>query len=525
MGETDSLDDPPFHHLHVSYSASSPGKPFNAPFLHLSNFCVVEMPTLERRTLPHSLSVVANKGRRLFSRDLAPTPGLQSRSPTPLRASALNLNEVLEQNWSSTSSPFCLSNQLDSPQPSVSSQSQSWGSEFGRRRSSNTTTTSASSAGTTVQEGQQRRRKSLFSKKARTAAPSISVNGDEARFVDPFARHTGPKVKAEAETVGASSSRAGSQRLSWQQQKQEALDRVSNLVCLSVQNQMQVPRSQVGATSPTFLTPSPTLCDSYFYPVEAPPSPTSPAGSLGSRASIIAFPSLDGLDRSFRSARGSVFSAASPSLSTMSTKVDVALQDEEADLSRETPAKGASQILLPSAMKRLSSREGTFDADKRSSASLKAQVGHDSQAIPASRQMSRMSSIYQHPSDWSLFEESRPSLQPPPPLRPSRNPLRSRSKSLSAAMSASPKGDSPPPPLPSPPTPPAPSKMEANGMVAAYNLTPVHTPPRSRRSSGCRRHGARCDSFASVASSGSVSAAPFHTPTFGACRWSTSPVV
>ncbi|SPO24233.1 uncharacterized protein UTRI_03501 [Ustilago trichophora] len=517
------------------------------------------MPTVERRSLPQSLSAVATKGRRLFSRDLANVSSdCTSRSSTPLRASALNLNEALEQCWSAASSPHCLSNQLRSPQPSVSVHSNSWGKDFGRRRSSNTTTTSTSSA-TLAQDGSQRRRKSLFSKKARSEQPSAGEDTQkfEGLFVDPFAREvrrdaggrTSLKPSSEAHAsvtdTGPKLTRNRSyQRLSrQQQQKKEALDRVSNLVCLSVEKQMQLPRCQVAASSPTFLSPSPTLCNSYFYPVDAPPSPTSPLGSIDSGVSVVAFPvqprERTGLRLTMGSdaeGSGEMSSVTSPSLSTSSTgnfHLDgLSAGEDDLDSSQDAcwpPVShaegillGHNQILLPSSMKRLPSRMPELDASKRSSASLKADVGHGPEAKSAS--LARFTSGLQRHNDW--FEQSRPSLPPPPPLRPSRNPLRSRSKSLSAATAKATerkdRATSPPPPLPSPPI--SASMANASELVGPCGLTPVHTPPRSRPSSEYREQGGRCDSWASAASSSSLQGAPFHTPTFGSSRWSSLPV-
>lgn len=520
------------------------------------------MPTVERRSLPQSLSVVASKGRRLFSRETAPNATQwSSTSPTPLRASALSLNEALEQCWSSASSPYCLSNQLRSPQPSAPASAHSWGKEFGRRRSSNTTATSASSADPT-QEVPQRRRKSLFSKKPRTEHVSGALSQSDApklqsQFVDPFAREVQRGLIGSTSSKPTTGATAGtsdkgsrpSHRLSIQQQQQqqqkkkEALERISDLVCLSVDNQ---PRSRVGsASSPTFLSPSPTLCDNHFQQVEAPPSPTSPINSIDSTRSMVAFPmQARGGDNLRLAVANGVdggddrSSVVSHSLSTFSNKADSTLESQldAYDLGEEhgdpreacwltAPTQGLAMaqnhILLPSSMKRMPSRMIELDVSKRSSASLRAEVGHGMEGKPLSN---RCSSTLQHPTHF--WEECRPSLRPVPPLRPSRSPLRSRSLSLNAATVRKDRPPSPPPPLPSPPMPVSMPVSTAStiGLVGPCDLTPVHTPPPSRRPSGDQRRRDRCDSWASATSSSSLQGAPFHTPTFGSARWSTRPV-
>nr|CDI57122.1 hypothetical protein BN887_04916 [Melanopsichium pennsylvanicum 4] len=505
----------------------------------------------------------------------------------PLPTSALNLNEALEQCWSAASSPYCLSTQLRSPQPSASLQSNSWGKDFGRRRSSNTTTTSTSSAGGLTQEKSQRRRKSLFSKKPRSEHLFDAMLEEDAQklqrqFVDPFARNTqynlvGTVVSLQQSSDrGAGKSDSGSllsrtrstQRLSahqqkqqqrqWQQQqlKKEALDRVSDLVCLSVENQTEMSRGHIGASSPTFLSPSPTTCDRYFYPVAEPASPSSPGNSTGSSTSLVAFPMHGRAGRglyltvnSDADTTGDLSSVASPSLSTISTKADCP-RDSELDAPPEgdegpqsafwlhVPSPAQHTILLPSAMKRHPSRTMELDTSKRSSASLRAEIGHGSMSKPASTLTSRLYANSQQQSfDWSDSEDSRTSLHPPPPLRPSRNPLRSRSKSLSAATArargtdrASIRSSSPPPPLPTPPTPLSSSSsvVVASGLVGPLNLTPVQSQSGSRRTSehGRPRVG-RSDSWASIASNGSFEeqqGPPFHTPTFGTSQWSSLPV-
>lgn len=535
------------------------------------------MPTVERRSLPQSLSAVAVKGRRLFGRDtLPPTSEESTRSPSQPRTSALNLNEALEQGWSATTSPHCLSNQLRSAGPSVTAHANSWGKDFGRRRSSNTTTASISSNGANS-DVPQRRRKSLFSKKPRSEQQSLddvatnAVLIPSSSFVDPFAHAddgresrldvpTNAFIEPKADlshTSGIISRHRSSHRLSTQQQQQlkkrEALDRVSDLVCLSVENQIQVPRSHVGASSPTFLTPSPTLCDNYFYLVEAPASPRSLSYSGDGNSSMIAFPiaeHAEGIQRLGSSMdtndSGDLSSVASPSPSTLSANAETAMHEFQLDGEQEAAilhagwssmlsaadefAGGQNRILLPCSMKRQPSRTIELDNSKRSSASLRAEIGHDFGIRLDPRPAPRCSTISQRMTDWSRFEDSQPSLPPPPPLRPLRSPLRNRSKSLSAATAAAERkaagktlptvSSSPPPPLPSRET----SKQEASVLVMPYQLTPVHTPPRSRRSSaGYARHRDRSDSWASADSSSSPQEAPFHTPTFGSTRWTTLP--
>ncbi|SJX65070.1 uncharacterized protein SRS1_15896 [Sporisorium reilianum f. sp. reilianum] len=501
------------------------------------------MPTVERISLPQSLSAVANKGRRLFSRETTLTSNdAQSRSTTPLRASALNLNEALEQAWVSSASPYCLSNQLLSPQSSVSGHAQEWG----RRRSSNTTTASTSSSTGFAPEAPQRRRKSLFSKKPRSEhladdAIQQDLQSTATHFVDPFARQAqhdaSPSTALKLATQDDPSPPAdrSSQRLSIkQQQKKEALDRISDLICLSVEHQTQLPRSQIGATSPRTISTSPSMSDStFFYPVEAPPSPHSLTSSSNSssserRASIVAFPSRIDSSRGLRlnmsgdtHSTPNASSLASPSMSAFSTQADLSLQgcdrSFETCLSRMESSFEHHQLLLPSSMKRQPSRTIENDASKRSNASLRAEVGHGSDRILCSNGVQSQTS-----SEWLRMEEVRRSLQPPPPLRPSRNPMRSRSKSLGSPRGAS-RPASPPPPMP--PLPAASPSVNTSGLVGPHDLTPVHTPPRSRPVSSLRHHGrARCDSLTSAASSASLRAASFHTPTFGTASWTTLPM-
>lgn len=344
-----------------------------------------------------------------------------------------------------------------------------------------------------------------------------------------------------------------------QQKKKEALDRVSNLVCLSVQNQTQLPRYQVGASSPTFQSASPALCDGYFYPLEPPPSPTSLPYNCDRGSNMVAFPMHAGAWRGLRltvgnhaDGSGDSSSTASPSLSSMSTTADLAVRDHPLEASGITAenkdpqnvcwlppafhtdgtAFSQNQILLPSSMTRRPGRRMDLDAGKKSSGSLRAEVGHGYEVPNLSPMPPRFSSISQHRDEWSVSEESRPSLRPLPPLRPSRNPLRSRSKSLSAAIAVGsmdanalqnrPSNPRPRPPLPSPPY--AESKSGMSGLVTPDQMTPLHTPPRSKRSSMHRPQRDRYDSWASAASAGSPQGAPFHTPTFGSARWTTLPV-
>lgn len=499
------------------------------------------MPTVDRLSLPHTLSAVANKSRRLFSRDDASTDSQNSRSSTPLRASALNLNEALEQAWVSTTSPLCLSNHLQSsPQPSVSSQSHGWGFDggFGRRRSSNTTTASSSSANCAQEGSRQRRRKSLFSKKPRSEAPADetieeAAQADAPRFVDPFAGQGRGEVRSAMSLRRPPGEddryRHSTQQIQQQQKKKkEALDRISDLVCLSVQNDAQSPQSHVGASSPSLSPASPHLSDNtYFYPVEAPPSPTSLNSSIDStarRASIVAFPSRMDATRGLRVDMSgdahsvpSWSSLTSPSLSFASQTpsamhdfgFDPASESDETLWLRDGMAI-QQHVLLPSSMKRQPRKEIGADINQKSFASLRAELGHGA---------STPGLVSRTPSDWSLNDHLRPALQPLPPLRPLRNPMRKRSKSLSSSAArqegrqSSSRTSSPPPPVPA---------TTASGVVEPYSLTPMHTPPRSRPGS-MRRQG-RCDSLLSAASSSSLQAAPFHTPTFGSRSWSTLPV-
>ncbi|KAJ9474412.1 hypothetical protein PHBOTO_004482 [Pseudozyma hubeiensis] len=478
------------------------------------------MPTVERRSLPHSLSAVATKGRRLFTRDSVST------DPQSLRASALNLNEALEQAWVTNTSPLCLSNQLLSPQPST--QSHSWGLDntFGRRRSSNTTTASSTSS---TGETPQRRRKSLFSKKQRTEtlvdeAIQENTHSDAPCFVDPFASRSrdDPPPDVPLDPPQRDSSRQ-KQRQSTQQKEQqkkkEALERISDLVCLSVQSEAQLPSDLVGASSPN-------LGDStYFYPIEAPPSPTSMhSGSDTSarRASIVAFPARLDATRGLRVHMGgdegeaaSWPSQISPSLSTFSTRTDaswlakVDMREEMVD---------PYELLLPSSMKRQSSRTVESEVNKKSFASLRAELGHGVEGYPFAIRANASGPLSQASAGWWSSEAIQPSLQPLPPLRPVRNPMRSRSKSLcssSRSLKDSP-SSSPPPPVPALPS------ASSTGLVGPYNLTPVNTPPRSRPTSQHRGRG-RCDSLTSAASTSSLQNAPFHTPTFGS-SWTRLPV-
>lgn len=494
------------------------------------------MPAVERLSLPQSLSAVAVKSRRLFSRDNASS---DTRSRSTSRSSALNLNEALELASVPSSSPLCLSNQLLSPQPSISSQSHSWGldNSFGRRRCSNATTASTSSVAPAAHDGLQRRRKSLFLKKPRSEALADDARQESAeayQSVDPLTVTTLLQAPHQLDQHRGASANQSGHRLSTHQHKQhkklqqqqhrkkEALDRISDLVCLSVQNQTQLPQSQVGASSPRSPSTSPNLGDrTFFYPIESPPSPTSLNSSSDAsarRASIVAFPSRIDATAGLRVNMGgdaNWSSLASPSLSTFSNHTDLLARELSCDAMRQSQdtfcaeASEAHQLLLPSSMKRQSSRTIESDANKKSFASLKAELGHG-----AARLGSRT------PSDWSLSEDARPALQPLPPLRPLRNPMRSRSKSLSSStvrkdLKHSPtRSASPPPPVPALP----PSRL-----VEPYNLTPVHTPPRSRPTSAHRGH-ARCDSLTSAASSASLQAAAFHTPTFGPASWTNSPV-
>ncbi|KAJ1572445.1 hypothetical protein NDA12_001554 [Ustilago hordei] len=517
------------------------------------------MPAIERRSLSQSLSAVAVKGRRLFTRETAP-----SNAEWPPRSSPLNLNEALEQGWTAATSPHCLSNQLRSPTTSASAHANTCGKDFGRRRSYNTTTASNSSGGATS-EGPQRHRKSFFSKKPRSEQQQLqssAVNSTvvtSTSFVDPFARDAAERLDVPSQASNEPSmimsyashvsiKRQSSHRLATPQhqqlKKREALDRISDLICLSVESQNQVPRSHVGAMSPTFLSPSTTLCDSHSYSVQGQPSPRSLIFGYDANSSMVAFPvrehaqSVRHLVESIDSSNSDYFSsAASPSLSTISTKPDLFVPELHPEgspmpFSAEDCAGGPNRILLPSSMRRFPSSTTGTDTSTRSSASLRAEVGHDFGSKPALSTASRYSSAMQHISEWSLFEESNLSLPPPPPLRPLRSPLRSRSKSLGAAAAAAAaerktagkplpaRSPSPPPPLPS--LSAAAAKREASRLVMPYQLTPVHTPARSRRSSGQDRRGSDgCDSGASVASSDSPPSAPFHTATFGSPRWTT----
>ncbi|TKY88571.1 hypothetical protein EX895_002560 [Sporisorium graminicola] len=517
------------------------------------------MPTVERISLPQSLSAVASKGRRLFSRETALTStDAQSRFSTPLRASALSLNEALEQAWVSTASPSCFNNQLLPQLPSIPRQSQgfSWDRDLGRRRSSNTTTTSTSSSAGFAPEAPQRRRKSLFSKKPRSeqlvdGAVREDSHSPATHFVDPFAHEAqhdargSTTLKPPSQLGSDQDGRAvvndrSSQRLSIkQQQKREALDRISDLICLSVEHQTQLPRSQIGASSPRLLPVSPSMSDStFFYPIEAPPSPTSLMSSSNSserRASIIAFPSRMDASRGLRlNISGDTHSSptsssvASPSMSTFSTQADFSLQECDRSMEHSHDASSSFehyQLLLPSSMKRQPSRTIDHDASKRSSMSLRAEVGHGSER---GLQPSRRHDLITHSSsEWLRMEEMQRRSQPPPPLRPSRNPMRSRSKSLSSPSVPS-RSPSPPPPMPSLPvaSPRVPvATANASGLAGPYDLAPVHTPPSSRPASAHRRQSrARCDSLTSATSSASLLAASFHTPTFGSASWTTLPV-
>ena len=383
---------------------------------------------------------------------------------------------------------------------------------------------------------------------------------------DPLASVKASNQDAANQRNDALSSNRNSQRISTQQQQQqqqqkrEALDRISDLICLSVEHQTQLPRSRIGASSPRFPSASPSMPDhAFFYPVEAPPSPTSiVSSSNGSqrRASIIAFPSrIDSqsglrlnMSGDFESTR-SGSSMVSPSLSASSTQADSTLRECLTDASYHSggnarsydaiwPSRAEShethtepfQLLLPSSMKRPPSKTMESDASKKSNASLTAELGHGSEQTHRSKGERSHVSTSQNQFDWLLMEEIRRPSQPPPPLRPSRNPMRNRSKSLCSATVGT-RSSSPPPPMPSLPGASPPQitpAVNATGLVGPCNLTPVHTPPRSRPASSHRHQAhARCDSLtsaASAASSASLRAACFHTPTFGSNSWTTLPV-
>lgn len=512
------------------------------------------MPALERRYLPPSLSAVASKGRRLFSRDSA-SGGVEDKP------SALNLNEALEQGWSAAASPHCLSNQLRSPPLPSATHVSRGGKDFGRRRSSNATTTSTSSDGL-ANDGVQRRRKSLFSKKARSELPSERELDERAawgaeRFIDPFAQR-GFQQDQDSLDLSCGNGRIAersSQRFSTQrqeQQKRAALERVSDLVCLAVENQMAMSNQPTAPSSPEFQSPSSTLFDTLSYQdastswptiADTPAEASATGGTLPMQSSaqrMARITSSEGLD-----VADAASCSMSPSLSVMSTADsyatgpslatwDTLAEPMLAQVGGLTVPWSAEdsmfhhQILLPSSMKRMPSATARIDAGQRSYASLKAQTGHGFESKPYPREPCKSRAYSPPPPEWTGLTDGCASLPLPPPLRPSRNPLRKRSKSLSAtearrqAKDAHDRAASPPPPLPSPP--PQVERADEVAMQSQCAFAFMQTPPRSRRSSEHRPRFARCDSLTSAASSGSLNAAPFRTPTFGSQSWSSLPV-
>ncbi|KAI3487283.1 hypothetical protein L1887_48868 [Cichorium endivia] len=184
--------------------------------------------------------------------------------------------------------------------------------------------------------GVQRRRKSLFSKKARSELPSERELDERAawgaeRFIDPFAQR-GFQQDQDSLDLSCGNGRIAersSQRFSTQrqeQQKRAALERVSDLVCLAVENQMAMSNQPTAPSSPEFQSPSSTLFDTLSYQdastswptiADTPAEASATGGTLPMQSSaqrMARITSSEGLD-----VADAASCSMSPSLSVMST--------------------------------------------------------------------------------------------------------------------------------------------------------------------------------------------------------------
>ncbi|PWY99228.1 hypothetical protein BCV70DRAFT_218168 [Testicularia cyperi] len=482
------------------------------------------MPTAERRSISQSLSAVASKSRRLFSRELNASPSSSSSSecvprrdqsaatphslsPSPYLHSnrgAFTPSPLPSPSPSPSPSPYCIGKQLLSPPLDSHS---SFGKAAGRRRSSTTTTGSNHSAGGGGEDA-HRRKRSLFSTSGTKKGDSNSQNaqhgGMDDAFNDPFEtrpwfKQQNAKAMAaihESHRAAAASGAGATKQLLSQEEKLAALDRVSDLVCMSVESQVQQGSLGSLASSPTFSSSSPTLCgsgaDTFFYPVDAPPSPQSPqsarsssfARSNGSptRPRVVAFPtpstSSDTMGNAYSSAAPDAapkpFSTSAPLPMAAPISVAVAVAPRYTHFARNQsknqsemfeivqispkstsdgfasthfaqPLTSRHEILLPSSMKspKVGANRSTASQQLRTSNAAKKTKPpkhHDGRERLGGR---RPDDDYFGPGvgerRYGFIDRTnmRESSLPLPPLRPSRNVSRSRAQSLSASSSLS----------------------------------------------------------------------------------------